>query len=188
MYPQDVSGRVSLLDSWLEKDYTMADEEKHHESHGLAHGHHEHKPGHEEHKDKDQALYWGLGLGAAGLVVTLILLSGNGSKSQSKPTVVNGSQPFYPNGTDVSTGQEEFIGIPEYWPGMKSGTAHHPKHYKKPKDKDDKKPKAGKYTSGKKEHKTWGKSPTGASHGHRISPHNTHNPTAHNAPKGKANG
>ncbi len=159
-------------------------------THGLAHGHHE---GKEEHKDRDRALYWSLGLGAAGLVVALLFFMGGGSKkSNSQPTVVNASQPFIPNPTDVSIGLDP---EPLFWPGLPtSGTPSKPKtHHNHDSDHDndakEKKSKKKKTTSHNtsNDKKGYGKSPQGASHGHKVSPHNVHNPKTVET-KGHSNG
>ena len=154
--------------------------------HGLAHGHH--GEGHkEEHKDKDRALYWGLGLGAAGLVVAVLLFMGGGNKSkQGTNTVVQPSVPFMPNGTDVSIGT---MAAPLYWPALPtSGTPHHPKTHKKHGEDETKKPKKSGHEhdhTTPNDHKGYGKSPTGATHGHTIT-HHGHNPVV--SPKGQQNG
>lgn len=144
----------------------MAEVEHHH-----AFGHHEgHK---EEHKDKDRALYWGVGLGAAGLVVALLLFMGGGNKKQGTNTVVQPSTPFMPNGTDVSIGT---IAAPLYWPALPtSGTPHHPKTHKKHGGEDETKKVHKHHTNKPNDHKGYGTSPNGASHGHTVT-HHTHNP------------
>lgn len=145
-----------------------------------------------EHKESKSAMYWQLGIAAAGLVVAaLFLFSGGSSKKQQQPgqpTTVNASQPFIPNPTDISIGTQE---APIFWPGLPtSGTPSKPKTHhtgdKKDKDKDTDKDKHG-HTNKSNDKKGFGKSPTGASHGHAVSAHNTHNPKTVET-KGHANG
>lgn len=159
----------------------MAEEHSEHH-HGHSHGHVE------EHKDKDKALYWSLGLGAAGLVVALLLFMGGGNKKQGTNTVVQPSTPFMPNGTDVSIGT---VAAHLYWPGLPtSGTPHHPKTHKRgDTDKDGKHP-AKHHTNKPNDHKGYGTSPNGASHGHTVT-HHGHNPQVvsnHTGTKGHGNG
>lgn len=158
----------------------MAEEHEHH--HGLAHGHHGEGHHEERHTDKDRALYWGLGLGAAGLVVALMLFMGGGQKKPGTNTVVQPSTPFIPNPTDVSIGS---IAAPLFWPALPtSGTPHHPKtHHHGGEDETKKVHKT--HTNKPNDHKGYGKSPTGASHGHTVT-HHTHNPVV--TPKGHQNG
>lgn len=76
----------------------MPDETEHKEP---EHAHSEHES-HKEPSGKksNHLLWWGLGIGALGLLVTLYLASRNSSGG----TTVQGSQPFIPNPTDVSQG------------------------------------------------------------------------------------
>ncbi len=166
----------------------MADQEHaHHPSHH-AFGHH----GGEDKKEQKSAMYWGLGIAAAGLVVTVLFLgSGNQKKQQGTNTVVQPSEPFIPNPTDVSTGTE-----PLFWPGLPtSGTPSKPKtHHQGDKDKSkdkNKKKKEHDHTT-PNDHKGYGGSPRGSTHGHTVSGHHTNHPTVHSGSsghtKGKANG
>ncbi len=153
----------------------MHDMAEEHKEHGLERGQH---ADHAKSTDKDKALYWGLGLSAVGVVIALLLFSGGGSKkkSSSTPTVVNASQPFIPNPTDVSIGSMANI---MYWPGLAtSGTATHPKTHHHGDKKEDEKKSTGHHTTTTKSNdkKGYGKSPTGATHGHHVSTHNVHNP------------
>lgn len=60
-----------------------------------------HESSKEPHKEKsNHLLWWGLGIGAVGLLVTLYLASRNSGGG----TTVQASQPFTPNPTDVSQG------------------------------------------------------------------------------------
>lgn len=156
----------------------MAEEEHHH---GLGHGHEAHK---EEHKDKDKAIYWGLGLGAAGLVMAVLIFANGGSKKQGTNTVVQPSEPFIPNPTDVSIGSNA---APLFWPALPtSGTPSKPKtHHHGDKDDSNKKKKDDHDHTTPNDHKKYGKSPTGASHGHTVTSHG-HNPVV--TTKGKQNG
>lgn len=174
----------------------MADEHEQHTHQHMARGEHGH---HDEHKDKDQknATFWGLGIAAAGLVLAAIYFFSNGgskgsSGGNSNPTVVNGSADFIPNPTDVSIGTNA---SPLYWPALPtSGTPSHPKTHHKGDDDKDKKKTEKHETNASNDKKNYGKSPQGASHGHGVSTHNTHNPkttTVHAGAqhtKGKANG
>jgi ABC-type nickel/cobalt efflux system permease component RcnA len=162
----------------------MAEEHEH--THGLSHGSH---ANHEKSSDKDKALYWGLGLSAVGVLIAVLLFMGGGKKKSSQPTTVNASQPFIPNPTDVSIGT---MNAPMFWPGLPtSGTPTKPKTHhhgeKEDHDKDDKKVSKHGHTNHSNDKKGYGKSPTGASHGHAVSAHNVHNPKTV-AEKGKANG
>lgn len=153
------------------------------EHHGLSHGHHT-----SEHKDKDtkHATYWALGLSAVGVLLALLMLSGGGKKKQpGTNTVVQESRPFIPNPSDVSIGS---MAAPLYWPALPtSGTPHHPKTHHKG-DTDDKKPSKGHSHTKPNDHKGYGKSPNGASHGHTVTVH-THNPkTVPQHTKGSSNG
>lgn len=174
----------------------MAGEEEAHDHHGFAHGHHPGKTG--EHKDKDRALYWSLGLGAAGLVVAVLLFMNSGSSKKPQPgtnTVVQPSQDFIPNPTDVSIGSNA---APLFWPALPtSGTPSHPKtHHSGDSDDDDKKKKkkTDQHSNKSNDHKGYGTSPKGNTHsghssGHKVSEHNTTHPTAHgHMVKGKQNG
>jgi LysM repeat protein len=57
-------------------------------------------------KKSNALLWWGLGIGAVGLVITLLLFGRGNSGGGSQPTTVNGSMPFQPNGTDTTTGSQ----------------------------------------------------------------------------------
>lgn len=155
------------------------------------HGHHESA----DHREQKNATFWGLGIAAAGLVLAAIyFFSNSGSKGSSsgnsKPTVVNGSTDFIPNPTDISIGTNA---APLFWPALPtSGTPSHPKTHHKGDDDDKDKKKTTKHETNKSnDKKGYGRSPRGASHGHAVSTHNTHNPkTTAGAQhtKGKANG
>ena len=150
----------------------MAEEEHHH---GLAHGHHESG----DKKESKTAMYWQLGIAAAGLVLAVLFFAS--SNKQQKPgtnTVVQESRPFIPNPSDVSIGS---MAAPLYWPALPtSGTPHHPKtHHHGDKDDDKKKKKKTEHShTVPNDHKGYGKSPTGSSHGHAVTSHN-HNPKVH---------
>lgn len=178
----------------------MAEEHNHH-AHGLAHGHHS---GHEGGgKDNNAALYWSLGIGAAGLMISLILLSGGSKKqpsgAQSPGQLVHESRDFIPNPTDISIGTNA---APLYWPALPtSGTPSKPKthHHGDSKDKDEHNKKHKKKEHGhsnkSNDKKGYGKSPAGHS-GHHVSATKTIHPSSshhapvshHNPQKGKANG
>ena len=163
----------------------MAEEEH---RHGLAHGHHSES---DEHKDTKHATYWALGLSAVGVLLAVLVLSGGSQKKQGTNTVVQPSTPFIPNPTDVSIGSNA---APLFWPALPtSGTPSKPKTHHSG-DHDDEKDKKKKTTdhdhTTPNDHKKYGKSPTGASHGHTVTTH-THNPVvAHGSQhtKGKQNG
>lgn len=161
----------------------MAEEEHRHHSFG----HHETA----DKKEQKNAMYWSLGIGAAGLVVAvLFFFSGSGGKKQqsSTPTVVQPSTPFIPNPTDVSIGSNA---APLFWPGLHtSGTPSQPKkHHHEEKDTDDSKSGStnhhGSSSSKKKksshshmssnDHKGYGRSPTPHTHPTTVT-HHTHNP------------
>lgn len=161
---------------------------EHTEQHGLAHGHHESGA---DHKDKDRATYWALGLSAVGVLLAVLVLSGGGKKSKpGTNTVVQESRPFIPNPSDVSIGS---MAAPLYWPALPtSGTPHHPKvHHTGDKDHDnDKLEKHGHSHTKPNDHKGYGKSPTGGSHGHTVTVHghNPHVTSTHTSVKGHSNG
>jgi hypothetical protein len=168
----------------------MAEEHNHevHMHRGGTPGHHEST----EHKEKANAMYWSLGIAAAGLVVAVVFLSGNKKSSSNQPQyeLVHGSTDFIPNPTDVSIGSNA---SPLFWPGLPtSGTPHKPKTHPRKKGHNE-----GKHKDDSHKKKKYGKSPRGASHGHQVSTHNHHNPkttekvTVHHGSqhtKGKANG
>jgi len=146
----------------------MPEEHEHH--HGLAHGQHERA----DKKEQQTAMYWGLGIAAAGLVLGALYFFGGGSKkSSSQPTVVNASQPFIPNPQDVSIGTNA---APLYWPALPtSGTPTQPKHHDSG-DSSKKKKTETHHSNKSNDHKGYGKSPTGSSHGHHVSGHSTTHP------------
>lgn len=163
----------------------MAEEKQHLH---MQRGHHET----EEHKEHTRAMYWGLGLTAAGVVIAAVLLfQPKKSSSSQAPTVVNPSQPFIPNPTDVSIGSQA---APLFWPGLPtSGTPSEPRvHHHSHKSSNsssgssNKKTETSKKKSSSSKQKKIGTSPTGASHGHVVT-HHTHNPVTHGG-KGLANG
>lgn len=164
----------------------MAEEEH---THGLAHGHHK-----EGGKDKDRALYWGLGLSAVGVLIAVLLFMGGGNKTQQagQGTLVHQSEDYIPNPTDISIGSNA---APLFWPALPtSGTPTKPKtHHHGDSDHDndaaEKKKKASHgHTNKSNDKKGYGTSPTGASHGHTVTTH-THNPVVlAQHTKGNANG
>lgn len=164
----------------------MAEEHEH--KHGLAHGHH----GEGDHKDKDRATYWALGLSAVGVLLAVLVLSGGKKSKPGTNTVVQESRPFIPNPSDVSIGS---MAAPLYWPALPtSGTPHHPKvHHTGDSDHDNdaaekSKKKHGHSHTKPNDHKGYGTSPTGASHGHTVTVH-SHNPvTVKQHTKGHSNG
>lgn len=156
------------------------------EEHHHAFGHHGETG---DKKESKTAMYWQLGIAAAGLVVAVLFLAGGNNKKQSSSNgqLVHQSMDYIPNPTDISIGSNA---APLYWPALPtSGTPHHPKtHHTGDKDHDnDKKEKHTGHTNKSNDKKGYGKSPTGATHGHHISAHNIHNPKTV-ASKGHANG
>lgn len=100
----------------------MAEEEEKHEHHEEHHkGEHGKHDEHGKHKEKNNLLWWGLGIGGAGLLLTLFLVSkgSNSSQDQSsqggtiQPGATLGSQPGY----DASA--------MDYWPYL-NNTSQYP--------------------------------------------------------------
>ena len=140
--------------------------------------HRHHAFGHHETGDKREqknVMYWGLGIAAAGLVLTVLFFSSGNKNKSSTNTVVQPSTPFIPNPTDVSIGSHA---APLFWPGLPtSGTPTLPKTHHHGDTDDKKKEKYHSHTT-PNDHKNYGQSPTGDKHGHTVTTH-SHNPVVH---------